>query len=143
MKSRLPLHGSLLLLTALAAQASPVLIVGTPADAYLATPTGPSPTLNTLYNFDSLTPGTTFDPSTYGADGVTITSPDGLLVLPYSTQSAPNELFDDSSDGTADITISLAYGVDAIGIGIADSDPVSITLQALGAGDTDLGPAFV
>jgi PEP-CTERM motif len=138
------LYSSLLLVTALAAQASPVLIVGTPGNSQLATPTGPSPILGNLINFDSLTPFSTFVPSTYTADGITsISSPDGLEVLPYSTQSFPNELFDESADGTANITIDLATGIRAIGIGIADSDPVDITLQALGAGGVDLGSPFV
>jgi hypothetical protein len=136
-------YGPLMLITAVMIQASPVLIVGTPADSQLATPTGPSPTLGNLINFDSLTPFATFNPSTYASEGVTsISSPDGLLVLPYSTQSYPNELFDESTDGTADITIDLATGASAIGIGIADSDPVTIDLQALGAGGVDLGSVF-
>lgn len=144
MKLNLLPYGSLMLITAVMIQASPVLIVGTPADSQLATPTGPSPTLGNLINFDSLTPFSTFNPSTYASEGVTsISSPDGLLVLPYSTQSYPNELFDESTDGTADITIDLATGTSAIGIGIADSDPVDVTLQALGAGGADLGSPFV
>jgi hypothetical protein len=151
LKLNLSLYGSLLL-TALAAHASPVLVVGTPANAYNSPPTGVSPALANIINFDNLTTPLscyeslvgcpTFNPSTYAAEGVTISSPDGLLVYPFSTQSAPNELFDDSSDGTADITISLANGVNAIGVGIADSDPVTIYLQALGAGGVDLGSPF-
>ena len=97
-----------------------------------------------LINFDSLTPFSTFVPSTYASLGITsISSPDGLEVLPYSTQSFPNELYDESSNGTANITITLAHGTNAIGIGIADSDPVSVTFQALGAGGVDLGSPFV
>src|ERR1700735_370686 len=79
------LRGSLLLLTSLLVQASPVLITGTPGDDSLATPTGPSPNLHgILINFDSLTPFTTY-PTTYTSNGVSISSPDGLEVLPYST----------------------------------------------------------
>lgn len=51
-------------------------------------------------------------------------------------------MFDDSSNGTADITIDLSRGTSAIGIGIADSDPVSITLQALAANGSALGSPF-
>jgi len=71
-------------------------------------------------------------------------------VEPYSTQSNPNFLFDNSAAGGANVTIGLASGAEAIGVGIADSDdiggtpgdPVDITLQALGAGGLDLGTAF-
>jgi hypothetical protein len=136
------LCSSCLLLTSALAQASPLLIVGTPGDAMLSRPTVPSPALGQLINFDNLTAFTTFAPSTFASQGVTISSPDGLVVFPFSTQSGPNELFDDSSDGSANITIDLELGVTAIGIGIADSDPVSITLQALAANGSDLGPAF-
>ena len=139
MKIHLPLCSCLLLLTPLFAQAAPVLIVGTPGNALMAKPTGPSPNLGgTLLTFDNLTPGSMF-PS-YSAMGITITSLDGLLVLPYSTQSPPNFMFDNSSNGTANITISVAFGVAAIGVGIADSDsPANIMLQALGAGGVNLG----
>jgi hypothetical protein len=51
-------------------------------------------------------------------------------------------LFDTSTGGTANITISLASGKAGIGIGIADSDPVSVTFQALGAGGANLGAPF-
>jgi F0F1-type ATP synthase membrane subunit c/vacuolar-type H+-ATPase subunit K len=63
-------------------------------------------------------------------------------VDPFSTQSGPNELFDNSSDGTADITVALTSGISAIGIGIADSDAVSITLQALAQNGSNLGSPF-
>jgi hypothetical protein len=142
LKINLSLCSLLLLVAPLVAQADPILIIGTPADSLLATPTGPSPNFHaTLINFDNLTPFATF--SSYTASGVTISSPDGFEVLPYSTQSFPNELFDDSSNGTANITISLGYGSLAIGVGIADSDPVSVTFQALTATGAPLGPAFV
>jgi hypothetical protein len=143
LKIHLPLCSCLLLLTPLFARADS-LIVGTPGDDLLATPTGPSPNLGgTLLTFSNLTPGSTFASSTYASQGITISSPDGLIVEPYSTQSNPNFLFDNSPDGTANITISLAYGVNAIGVGIADSDsPANIMLQALGAGGVDLGSPF-
>jgi hypothetical protein len=131
-----------LLLSPVAVFSSPVLITGTPGDALLSTPTGPSPNLNgTLLDFSTLTPFDTF--GSYAADGITISSPDGLSVLPFSTQTVnPNELFDTSSDGSADITITTSFATSAIGVGIADSDPVTIELQALGAGGVDLGSPF-
>ena len=144
MKTNL-LCGSILLLTSMLVQATPVLITGTPGDDLLATPTGPSPNLDgLLLNFSSLTPFSTFSPTTYTAsNGVTISSPDGLTVLPYSTQSNPNFLYDDSAAGSADITITLASGTGALGVGIADSDsPANIMIQALGSGGVDLGTAF-
>jgi phospholipase C len=141
MRVKFPLCCACLLFTATLMQAD-TLIVGTPANSLLASPTGPSPNLGgILINFDNLTSFTTF-PS-YTADGVTISSPDGLEVLPYSTQSSPMELFDDSSDGTANIRIDLAFGADSIGVGIADSDPVSVILQALNAQGMPFGTAFV
>jgi hypothetical protein len=154
MKFKLTLCGSLLLLTSMA-QADPVIVVGTPGDSLLSKPTGPSPNLGTLINFDSLPSCTTFpscptlSPSTFAGQGVTsISSPDGLSVIPFSTQSGPNELYDNSANGTANITIDLAHGTDAIGIGIADSDgevtpSLTVTFQALGAGGTPLGSPFV
>lgn len=117
---------------------SPVLVTGTPGDALLSTPTGPSPNLNgVLIDFSTLTPGDSF--SSYTSNNITISSPDGLAVLPYSTQTAnPNELYDTSSDGSADILIST-FATNAIGVGIADSDPEPIELEALGFGGADLG----
>jgi hypothetical protein len=137
-----------LLLTSVMAHAGPVLVTGTPSDSFLSPAvTKPSPNLGgDLLNFDSLSPLTLL--SSYSSAGVTISSPDGLEVLPFSTQSGPNELDDDSSDGSADIFISLSAGSRYIGVGIADSDitaagsPVTIMLQALAAGGGDLGSAF-
>jgi len=96
--------------------------------------------MSLVANFDTLTPFSTF--ASYSTPAVTITSPDGFAVLPYSTQSAPNELFDNSSNGTANISIKLTQGTNGIGIGIADGDPVSITLQALNSSGAPLGQAF-
>jgi hypothetical protein len=137
-----------LLLTSVIAHAGPVLVTGTPSDSYDSPAiTKPSPYLGgVLLNFDSLSPLTLL--SSYSSSGVTITSPDGLEVYPYSTQSGPNELYDDSAAGSADIFIDLSGGSKYIGVGIADSDitaagsPVNITLQALAAGGGDLGSAF-
>ncbi len=164
MKLNLTVCSSLLLLTPLLVQAGPVLITGTPADEYLSTPQlTPSPNLGgILLTFSTLTDGTVYTTtSPYTSQGVTISSPGGLEVEPYSTQSNPNYLVDlggyatsdlGDGDGSANTTISVASGVTAIGFGIADSDtiasgpdagdPVPIVLQALGAGDVDLGSAF-
>src|SRR5215469_9969192 len=89
------------ILGAVAVNAAPILIIGTPANSYLNTPTQASPQFAAVINFDSLTPGSTFDPATYAAQGVTISSPEGLIVQPFSAQTFPNELFDNSSNGTA------------------------------------------
>ena len=125
------------------ASADPALIAGVPGDATFSTPTGPSVSFGPLINFDELTPNTTLNPSQYAAQGITsISSPDGLSVIPFSTQSFPNEIFDASPDGSANITILLNRPTNEIGLGIADSDPVTISLQPLGAGGTDLGSAF-
>jgi hypothetical protein len=144
MKSNLLLCSAALALAPILATATPVLIVGTPANSQLSKPTGASPNLGgTLINFDSLTPNTTFVPGTYAAYGVSsISSPDGLLAEPFSTQSFPNELYDNSPDGTANITIDLSIGSYAIGVGIADSDPVSVTFQPLNSAGNPLGTAF-
>ena len=156
---RLSFLGSVLLMAPLAAFCSPVLVVGTPGDNSANPNTLPSPYLNGTYlNFENLAPFSSF-PS-YTADGVTISSPDDLTVLPDSTQNPvipanpltpPNELFDDSPDGSANITIATSTASNAIGVGITDSDtnppgflvPVEIELQPLGAGGIDLGSAFL
>jgi hypothetical protein len=132
---------SSIVLAAVSAGAAPIVGIGTPANSYLSTPTGPSPSFGTLFNFDLLMPGSTFNASQYAAQGVKITSPDGLVVEPYSTQSSPNELFDNSANGTANIKI-MTFGTGEIGIGIADSDPVTITLQALNASGSGFGGIF-
>lgn len=130
-----------LLLTSTLVQADPVLIVGTPADSFLSIPTSASPNLGGVkINFDNLTPFTTY--STYTSQGVSISSPDGLEVLPFSTQSGPNELFDASAAGSANISINYVIGASAIGVGIADSDPVTVFLQALNASGTPFGTQF-
>jgi hypothetical protein len=129
------------LLTAVVAHAD-ILTIGTPGDAYLATPTGPSPTLGNLINFDTTTACTSSPCSSLTVKNATFSSPDGLLVIPYSTQSYPNELFDDSSNGSANLTIKLSGGVEGIGVGIADSDPVTIYLQALNSSGVAFGTDF-
>lgn len=132
-----------LLACSLFASASTTLVTGTPGDAQLSTPTGPSLSFGPIINFDSLTPNTALSSSQYASQGITsISSPDGLTVLPYSNQSFPNYIFDNGANGTANISITLGTGTNEIGIGIADSDPVSITLQALGLNGSVLGSAF-
>ncbi len=143
MKFRLLLCSALITVAPILAIAGLIIVVGTPGDSELSMPTGPSPKVGALINFDGLTPFSTFAPGTFASQGITsISSPDGLTVEPFSTQSDPNELFDGSADGSANITISLAGGTSAIGIGIADSDPVSVTFQALGVGGAALGTPF-
>jgi hypothetical protein len=130
-----------LLVCSLLASASPMLITGTPGNANLGT--GPSLIFGPIVNFDSLTPNTTLNPAQFAAQGITsISSPDGLTVEPYSTQSFPNDVVDNGVNGVANISIKLSTGSNEIGIGIADSDPVSITLQALGLNGSALGSAF-
>ncbi|MGD0732171.1 MAG: hypothetical protein ABR956_12995 [Terracidiphilus sp.] len=159
MKLKHKLCGLSFLLTAMAANALPVLITGTPSNAYSVPPTTvPSPILGgPIVNFDNLTACQTYPScstvTSLTQGNFTFSSPDGLAVIPYSSQSAPNELWDASSDGSANLTISLNGATSALGVGIADSDdlslyqefgvPVNITLQALGAGDTDLGSPFI
>ena len=134
--------GSLaLMLAAAVAHATPVLTVQQPSNSQLATPTKVASLGGTLINFDSLAANTSYA-TTYSTAGVSISSPDGLVVLPYSTQSGPNELYDNSAAGSANLTVLLTGGYSAIGVGIADSDPVTVTIQALGAGGVNLGPAF-
>ena len=65
-----------------------------------------------------------------------------MTVLPFSTQSSPNEVFDGGANGTADISIKLSYATNEIGIGIADADPVTVMLRALDLNGSPLGGAF-
>ncbi len=133
-----------IVVTAISMQAAPIITVGTPGDANLASPTGPSPNLGgTTINFDSTSQCTLSACSSLTLSGITFTSPDGLLNIPFSTQSFPNELFDNSGDGTANLSLLGAVGRTAIGIGIADSDPgVTITIQALDSLGVAFGNAF-
>jgi hypothetical protein len=162
-----------MLLMPLLAQAGTVQIVqGTPGDNNLLPASSPSPSFSTVINFANLesqivalgptnaancdnngTNCPTFNPSQYASpQGVTISSPDGLLIYPFSDQTAGGiELFDPGAtspstctstgtcDGTANITIGLAGGVNAIAVGLSDfDDPVALTIEALGAGGADL-----
>jgi hypothetical protein len=135
------------------------LVTGTPGDGVISPATGPSPNLGSvLLNFSNLSTNAncqadvladcpTFNPTTYSNSnlGVTISSLDAnLAVYPFSVQRGPNELFDNTPDGSSNVLISTGIGTTAIGVGIADSDdltlygnpsaPVNITLKALGSG---------
>ena len=131
-----------ILVTAISIQAAPIITVGTPGDANLASPTGPSPNLGgTNINFDSATCSAPCTSLTLS--GITFSSTDGFSIIPFSTQSFPNELFDNGANGTADLTLLGAVGRTAIGVGIADSDPgVTITIQALNSSGVAFGNAF-
>jgi len=143
-----------MLLAPILLQAGPILATGTPADDSTLPNTHVSPNLGGLINFDALPSCPTFPPSGCTNEsgltlsGVTFTSADGLYAIPYSGQSAPNELYDNGAGGSANLTISLAHGTTALGFGIADSDldenfdPVEITLQPLDSQGGNLGSAF-
>jgi hypothetical protein len=131
------------LLTSLSAYAAPVLTVGTPGNANLAVPTGPLPNLGNLINFDNISTCTSTPCTTLTVLNATFSTSDGSLIIPFSSQSYPNELFDNSANGTANLSILLTSGVNGIGVGIADSDPVTITLQALNSSGNPFGTAFV
>jgi hypothetical protein len=160
------LYTSLMLMMPLLAGAGTVQIVqGIPGDNSSLPVTSPSPGFSKVIDFSTLYPTgnsncinngmgcPTFNSTQYASQGATISSPDGLLIYPFSDQTAGAvELFDpgstDSStctstpgtcDGTANITINLAYGVGDLAVGLSDfDDPVSLTLSVLGAGNTVL-----
>jgi PEP-CTERM motif len=162
----------LMLLMPLLSEADTIQIVqGTPGDNTFLPPISPSPSFTNVINFANLESQITslptaaqencinnglqcpsFTSTQYASQGVTISSPDGLLIYPFSDQTAGGiELFDpgatnpstclstSSCDGTANITISLTNGVGELAVGLSDfDDPVSVTLTVLGAGDTIL-----
>ena len=140
------LYIPLFLMMPLLVQAGPVWFTGTPADDSSLPNTPASPKLGgVLVNFDGLASCQTFPPSgctNYSGtafSGITISSPDGLYAIPFSGQTSPNELFDNSAEGSASITVATAGGQYAFGVGISDLDDVTITLQALGAGGVAFG----
>ena len=143
-----------MLLTTVAAQADAITeTTGTPSNSFHSPAIlKPSPNLGGLtISFDTAdleNPSATCVAASCPSltvQNVTFSSPDGVQVIPFSGQSGPNELFDTSATGAANLTISLTQGVGFIGVGIADSDftsagaPVTITLEALGLGNTNLG----
>jgi hypothetical protein len=145
---KIQLVGIVLMLSLVSANAAPILGTGTPSNSYLSPAVlSPLPRFGTLFNFDSLTAMATFNPTTYASQGITILSPDGLVVYPYSTQSGPNELFDNSAAGSANISIET-IATNEIAIGIADSDttaggvPVMVSLQALNSVGVGFGALF-
>ncbi len=151
------LYTSLMLIMPLFAEAGTVQIIqGTAGDANELPATPASPALPTVINFSGLSSQITanctdnlvcptFNSSTYASQGVTISSPDGLLIYPFSTQTAGGiELFDPGAtnsstcvangncDGTANITVKLATGVEDLAVGITEfDDPITLTLEAL------------
>jgi len=147
------------------------ILQGTPGDNNLSPASSPSPGFPTVINFSNLLSQITslptaaqdncfasgvqcptFNPTQYASQGVTISSPDGLLIEPFSDQTAGGiELFDPGAtdpttclstgtcDGTANITISLSTPTTEIGVGLSDFDiPVTLTITALGLGGTPL-----
>jgi hypothetical protein len=144
-----------MLIAPLFVQAAPILLTGTPADDSRRPNTPVSPRFGTLINFDGLPSCQVFPPdgsctnlsgSTFS--GVTISSPDGLYAIPFSAQTAPNELYDAGVNGVANITLTSTFGVTAFGVGISDSDvddnldPLNIILQALDSTGNAFGQAF-
>ncbi len=133
-----------------AAIAAPTLHTGTPA-GFTTFMTTPSPRFGVLVNFDD--PATVADTNGgsfalpgnwYSSSGIaSITAVAGALVIPYGDQSAPDYLTTGSGNGTASITIDLNKATNIIGIGLADSDGVPITLIALRAGNTPLASQAV
>lgn len=143
------LAGIALLTCASAALPDTVFVTGTPA----FNNTGRTPLIGTLVNFDDPTlvaaaaGGSYALPSDYYASiGIaSISDPSGVFVEPYSTQSAPNFLTNGNAsvNGEANITISFASSVNAVGVGVADADGAPITLELWGAGNTLLSTQTV
>jgi hypothetical protein len=159
------LYIPVVLMMPLLAEAGTVSVVqGTPGNNNLLPASLPSPSFASPINFanllsqiTSLPTATqancvnnglqcpTFNSAQYASQGVTISSPDGLLIYPFSDQTAGGiELFDEGTggdlDGTANITIGLAGGVNNLAVGLSDFDtPVTLTLEVLGLGGADLG----
>ncbi len=164
MKINALIYAPLMLLMPLLAHAGTVQIVqGTPGDNNELPATSPAPGFPNVINFANLEGQITslstaaqencvnnglqcptFSSTQYASQGVTITSPDGLLIYPFSDQTAGGiELFDPGAggggNGTASITVSLAGGVNDLAIGLSDfDDPVALTINVLGAGNTVL-----
>jgi hypothetical protein len=145
MKSKILLCGTFFL-TSLAAHAGVITeSTGTPGNAYTLPVTPVSPNLHgTTVNFDTAAlenPTATCVVSgcpSLTLSGLTFSSPDMIQVIPFSTQSGPDELYDLGANGIANLIISLTGGVTEIGVGIADSDGVTVTIEALGLGNAVL-----
>ena len=163
------LYTSLMLMMPLLAGADTVQIVqGTPGTNSSLPVTGPSPSFQNVINFANLgsqitnpncsNAGTNcpaFNSAQYASSGVTnISSPDGLLIYPFSDQTAGGiELFDPGAtdpstcvstgtcDGTADITINLAYGVEDLAAVInLESGHVEGQIQMVAGQKLGIGP---
>jgi hypothetical protein len=152
------LYIPVMLMMPLLSQAGTVTIVqGAAGDANFLPATPPSPAFSNVINFSTLTTNVNcsasnfvvadcpvFNSTTYASQGVTISSPDGLLIEPFSTQTAGGIYLADAGtggdgDGTANITIGLANGVNALAVGISEFDaPIDLTIEAIGAGGTVL-----
>lgn len=104
--------------------------------------TGLTPTFGTLVNFDSLTPNSTFAPTTYSSVGIASISNSGapLLVLPFSSQTPPNYLSTGPTDNYAgDITFTFTNPTSEAGFGIAEDGTTPVTITAFGAAGNTLG----
>ena len=160
----------MLMMPLLAGAGTIEVIEGTPGDNSKLPATSPSPALSGLINFANLESQITalgstnasncdnngigcpaFNPTQFASQGVTISSPDGLLIYPFSDQIAGGiELFDPGAtdnaggdaaciadgdcDGTANITVSLASKVTALGVGLSDFDSgLDVTINVLGS----------
>jgi hypothetical protein len=134
------LTSAIFLATAALSQADSI-VVGTAGNSALSTPSKPSPNVGPIISFSGLADGSPV--ASVSTGGATISSPDQVQVIPYSSMyNTPNEIFDASSKGTANLTVKLTSGTNEIGVGVADSDGVSITLQALNASGTAFGSIF-
>ena len=130
------------LISAVLSSAAVSIAVGTPGNSSLATPTGPSPSFGTLVNFDNLAQSSS-PAASLTAGPITISSPDGVSVIPFSSMSSPNEVQDNGADGVANLTIKLNSQTNELGVGVSDLDGVSVTVQALGSNGLPLGSSFV
>lgn len=136
------IFGGIVLATAALAQAATI-TVGTAGNSTLSTPSKPSPSVGPIVSLSGL--ANTANPlASITTGGVTFSSKDGVQAIPYSTMyNTPNEIFDAGSNGVANLMLSLAGGVNALGFGVTDSDGVSISLQILGANGVALGSPVV
>lgn len=106
--------------------------------------TGLTPKFGTLVNFDSLTPLSTFVPTTYSSVGIAsisnATASDPLLVLPYSSQTPPNYLSTGATDNYAgNITFTFTSATSMAGFGISEDGTTPVTFTAFGASGNVLG----
>ena len=141
MRKTLLFCGSFLISSVLSSAAVSI-AVGTSGNSSLATPTGPSPSFGTLVNFDNLAQSAS-PVASLTAGPITVSSPNGVSVIPYSSMSSPNEVQDNGVNGVANLTIKLNNQTNELGVGVSDLDGVSVTVQALGSNGLPLGSSFV